>query len=121
MLLSAYKKGLAHLTRVLALLMALSDPGGKERRLEHSEQEQALQPTHGTAWLWHRSLSALRCRQAGACSKPGWPHGRLLWQRRMIAASPKDIKHSRKSEHAYCLRILSVRRWEKNVGSQSKS
>jgi len=49
--LSAYQEGIAHLTRGLALLMALPDSGGKEHRLERAQQELALQLALGIAWI----------------------------------------------------------------------
>jgi predicted ATPase len=49
--LSAYQEGVAHLTRGLALLMALPDSGGKEHRLERAQQELALQLALGMAWM----------------------------------------------------------------------
>jgi predicted ATPase len=49
--LSAYEEGVAHLTRGLALLMAVPDSGGEEHRLERAQQELALQLALGMAWM----------------------------------------------------------------------
>jgi DNA-binding SARP family transcriptional activator/predicted ATPase len=48
--LCAYQEGVTHLTRGLALLMALPDSGDSARRLERAEQELALQLSLGMAW-----------------------------------------------------------------------
>jgi adenylate cyclase len=48
--LSAYQEGVAHLTRGLALLLALPDSDDAERRLERAQQELALQLALGIAW-----------------------------------------------------------------------
>jgi predicted ATPase/DNA-binding SARP family transcriptional activator len=48
--LSAYQEGIAHLTRGLALIEALPDFGREEKRLEHAQQELALQLALGIAW-----------------------------------------------------------------------
>jgi predicted ATPase len=49
--LSAHQEGVAHLTRGLALLMALPDSGAEDRRLERAQQELALQLSLGMAWM----------------------------------------------------------------------
>jgi predicted ATPase len=51
--LSAYQEGLAHLTRALALLLALPDPGAEGQRLERAQQELDLQLALGIAWMGH--------------------------------------------------------------------
>jgi tetratricopeptide (TPR) repeat protein len=48
--LSAYQEAVAHLSRGLALLIALPDPGDAENRLARAEQELALQISLGLAW-----------------------------------------------------------------------
>jgi predicted ATPase len=53
--LSAHQEGIAHLTRGLALLMALPDSGGKEHRLERAQQELALQLALGIAWIGRKA------------------------------------------------------------------
>jgi predicted ATPase len=62
--LSAYQEGIAHLTRGLALLMALPDSGGKEHRLERAEQELALQLALGMAWQGTRGTPAPEVEKA---------------------------------------------------------
>ncbi|MFN2184032.1 MAG: ATP-binding protein [Anaerolineae bacterium] len=49
--LSAFREGIAHLTRALELLVALPDPGDAEGRLERAEQELDLQLSLGRAYM----------------------------------------------------------------------
>jgi len=49
--LSAHQEGVAHLTRGLALLMALPDSGAEDRRLERAQQELALQLSLRMDWM----------------------------------------------------------------------
>jgi DNA-binding SARP family transcriptional activator/predicted ATPase len=51
--LSAYREGIAHLTRGLELLMDQPDYGDTDRRLERAQQELALQFSLGLAWVGH--------------------------------------------------------------------
>jgi predicted ATPase len=79
MQLSAYQEGIAHLTRGLALLMALPGSGADDQRLEHAQQELALQLTLGIAWRGtkgygseaERAYTRARelCRQTGNTSQ----------------------------------------------------
>ncbi|TEU12039.1 MAG: hypothetical protein E3J21_22195, partial [Anaerolineales bacterium] len=62
--LSAYQEGIAHLTRGLALLMALPDSGGKEHRLERAQQELALQLALGIAWQGTKGAHSSEVKQA---------------------------------------------------------
>jgi predicted ATPase len=62
--LSAYQEGIAHLTRGLALLMALPDSGGKEHRLERAQQELALQEALGMAWIGAKGFPAPEVEKA---------------------------------------------------------
>ena len=49
--LSAFQEAIAHLSRGLALLKALPDPGDEAQRRERAEQELALQLALGAAWV----------------------------------------------------------------------
>jgi tetratricopeptide (TPR) repeat protein len=68
--LSAYQEGVAHLSRGLALLMALPDSGGEggqttpEYRLERAQQELALQLALGMAWAGNKGFPAAEVENA---------------------------------------------------------
>jgi predicted ATPase len=95
--LSAYEEGIAHLTKGLALLMALPDPGTEDQRLERAQQELALQLALGTAWVGRKAYGPQAesaytrarelCQQLGETSHLCLVLGRL------------SISHYVRSEH----------------------
>ena len=95
--LSAYEEGIAHLTKGLALLVALPDLATEDQRLERAQQELALQLALGTAWVGRKAYGPQAesaytrarelCQQLGETSHLCLVLGRL------------SISHYVRSEH----------------------